>query len=52
MMEDSTEIIKQLNRLANDRTLAPQVRNQVREAMLHIKDLRFRMKEIQPDKID
>jgi len=52
MMEKSTEIIKQLNRLANDRTLAPQARDKVREAMQHIKDLGFRLKEIQRDKID
>ena len=52
MMEKSNEIIKQLNRLANDRRLAPQVRNQVREAMQHIKDLGFMLKEIQRDKID
>ncbi len=52
MMEKSNEIIKQLNRLANDRRLAPHARNQVREAMQHVKDLEFRLKEIQPDKID
>ncbi len=52
MMDKSDEIIKQLNRLANDRRLAPNARDRVREAMQHIKDLGFRMKEIQRDKID
>ncbi len=51
-MDKSNEIIKQLNRLVNDRRLDPQARNQVREAMQHIKDLGFRLKEIQRDKID
>jgi len=52
MMEKSNEIIKQLNRLANDRRLAPNARDRVREAIQHIKDLGFMLKEIQPDKID
>ena len=39
MIERSDEIIKQLNRLANDRTLNLQTRNKVREASRHIQEL-------------
>ena len=37
MIERSYEIIKHLNRLANDRTLPLAVRNKVRDAAQHIK---------------
>jgi len=47
MIDKSSELVKQLNRLVNDRSLAPQARNKVREAMLHIKDLNIKLKEIQ-----
>jgi hypothetical protein len=39
MIERSSEIIKQLNRIANDRNITPQTRNKIRQAVLHIKDL-------------
>ncbi len=39
MTERSYEIIKQLNRLVNDRNLAPHARNKLRDAVRHIKDL-------------
>ncbi len=39
MTERSYEIIKQLNRLVNDRNLAPCARNKLREAVRHIKEL-------------
>lgn len=35
----SNEIIKNLNRLANDRTLPPNTRNKVRDAARHMKEL-------------
>lgn len=46
MLERTNEIIKQLNRLANDRSLAPQTRNKMREAAQHIRDLQFRLTEL------
>lgn len=46
MIERSNEVIKQLNRLANDRSLAPQTRNKLREAVQHIKDLQIRITEL------
>ncbi len=39
MNDRSNEIIKQLNRLANNRTLPMQARNKMLEAARHIKDL-------------
>ena len=39
MIGRSNEIIKQLNRLVNDRSLAPKVRNQISGAAQHIKHL-------------
>jgi hypothetical protein len=51
MTERSNEIIRQLNRLANDRNLPPQVRNKVLDALQHIKDLDFRLKEYQRDQL-
>ncbi|MFT5663019.1 MAG: hypothetical protein ACI9JR_000400 [Gammaproteobacteria bacterium] len=39
MSSRSDEVLKQLNRLVNDRKIAPQARNQIREAVNHIRDL-------------
>ena len=39
MTDRGNEIIKQLNRLANDRSLPPQVRNKARDAIQYIKEL-------------
>jgi hypothetical protein len=39
MIDRSNEIIKQLNRLANDRSLPPKARNKMLETAQHIKDL-------------
>ena len=39
MKSRSEEIIKQLNRLINDRNLAMPVRNKIRDAVQHIKKL-------------
>ena len=39
MIDRSTEIIKQLNRLANDRNLTPQARKNISEAIRHIREL-------------
>ena len=39
MTDRGNEIIKQLNRLANDRSLPPQVRNKARDATQYIKEL-------------
>ncbi len=39
MKNRSEEIVKQLNRLANDRSLAPPVRNKIRDTIQHIRDL-------------
>ena len=45
MPERSNEVIKQLNRLANDRTLAASARNKVREAARYIEYLSREMKQ-------
>ena len=39
MKERSSDIILQLNRLVNDRTLTPQVRAKIKEAIRHINEL-------------
>ena len=39
MIDRSNEIIKQLNRLANDRSLNPTTRKHISEAMRHIREL-------------
>ena len=39
MNDRGNEIIKQLNRLANDRSLPQQVRNKARDAVQYIKEL-------------
>jgi hypothetical protein len=51
MNDRSNEIIKQLNRLANDRNLALNVRNKVRDALHHIQDLNLKLKEHERDPI-
>jgi hypothetical protein len=49
MNDRSNEIIKQLNRLANDRGLTLNVRNKIREALHHIQDLDFKLEEFERD---
>ena len=39
MIDRSNEIVKELNRLVNDRNLQPQVRNKISRAVQYIKDL-------------
>ena len=51
MNDRSNEIIKQLNRLANDRNLALNVRNKVRDALHHIQYLNLKLKEHERDPI-
>ena len=46
MKSRSEEIVKQLNRLANDRGLAPIARNRIRDAVQHIKDLHRQMSDL------
>ena len=45
MNNRSSEIIKQLNRLANDRSLPMQARNKINDAVRHIRQLQHRLKE-------
>ena len=49
MNDRSDEIIKQLNRLTNDRSLTPNVRNKIREAQHHIQDLDLKLEELERD---
>ena len=49
MNDRSNEIIKQLNRLTNDRGLTVKVRNKIREALHHIQDLDFKLEEFERD---
>jgi len=35
----SDEVLKNLNRLTNDRSLSPQARNKILDAMRHIREL-------------
>ncbi len=46
MIDRSNEIIKRLDRMANDRNLPLRTRNQIREAALHIKELHDGVKNI------
>ncbi len=46
MNNRSSEIIKQLNRLANDRSLPMQARNKINDAVRHIRELQHRLKEV------
>ena len=50
MIGRSDEIIKQLNRLVNDRGLAPNVRNKIREAMRHIREMELKLMDSTRDK--
>jgi uncharacterized protein (UPF0147 family) len=43
MNSRTNEVIKQLNRLANDRSLPMQVRNKINDAARHIKELQLRL---------
>ena len=45
----SNEIIKQLNRLANDRSLPPQARNKLRDVIQHVKELQLKLMEVTSD---
>ena len=46
MNNKSNEIIKQLNRLANDRNLALYTRNKLRDAINHVRDLQLKLSEL------
>lgn len=50
MIGRSDEVIKQLNRLVNDRTLAPNVRSKIREAMRHIREMELKLIDSMRDK--
>ena len=39
----SDEIVKQLNRLANDRSLSMQARNKISQALQHVKELQLKL---------
>lgn len=41
----TNEIIKQLNRLVNDRSLSMQARNKINEAVRHIRELQLKLEE-------
>lgn len=45
MNTKSNEIIKQLNRLVNDRSLPMQARNKINEAARHIRELQLKLAE-------
>jgi len=45
MNSKSNEMIKQLNRLVNDRSLPMQARNRINEAVRHIRELQLKLKE-------
>lgn len=49
MNHRSDEVIKQLNRLANDRSLAPYVRNKLRDAINHVRELQFKLSALAGD---
>ena len=49
MIDRSEEIVKQLNRLANDRNLPPPTRNKVRDAVQHIKELNLKMADLKSE---
>jgi hypothetical protein len=42
----SNEIIKQLNRLANDRNLDPNARNKIRDAIQHLREMQLKLSEL------
>ena len=45
MNSKSNEIIKQLNRLVNDRSLPMQARNRINEAVRHIREMQLKLAE-------
>jgi hypothetical protein len=45
MSSRSDEIMKRLNRLVNDRNITPQARNQISEAVNHIRSLECQLSE-------
>jgi uncharacterized protein (UPF0147 family) len=47
MNNRSTEVIRQLNRLANDRSLPPLTRNKILDAIRHIKELQLKLMEVE-----
>ena len=51
MNDRSSEIIMQLNRLSNERSLTQNVRNKIREAQHHIQDLSIKLKEFECDEL-
>ena len=51
MTEKSNEILRDLNRLINDRGLPPKVRNKAQEAARHIQKLREEIQQLQEEDI-
>ncbi|MCP4392510.1 MAG: hypothetical protein GY802_29735 [Gammaproteobacteria bacterium] len=51
MKSRSNEIIKHLNRLANDRSLSPQARNRIRDAAQHIRELQLKLSEMMSEEL-
>jgi len=45
MSSRSDEVMKQLNRLVNDRNITPQARNHIREAVDYIRELKCQVSE-------
>ena len=52
LSERSEEIIKQLNRLANDRTINMQARNRIRNAAQHIREMQDTMQASETYDVD
>lgn len=51
MNTNTDEIIKQLNRLANDRNLTPNARKQILDAVRHIREMQFKLSELERETI-
>ena len=49
MNNRSDEIIKQLNRLANDRSVGSHTRNKARDAINHVRDLQLKLSVLMRD---
>ena len=49
MNDRSDEVIRQLNRLANDRSLVPYARNKLRDAINHVRELQFKLSALVGD---
>lgn len=49
MQSKTDEILIQLNRLANDRSLTLQTRNKIRIAVQHIRELQFKLKDLKSE---